>query len=254
MNKTNYALVIEDSHSMRDYVSLILKQDAHIDHIIEAESPDQALEILNAQTDQPSLIISNWNMPGMPLQEFMLDIKSRPELAETAIFLLSSSSEEKAECLAQKIHAHAVLTKPFEADSLVALINEHIGFKERRRAKRVTPLKKCSIDLGFDDTQPAFSAEVINISETGILLNSPLPLLGAGYIYDFSSLVLQPEDGDPIKVYAQIVRLESDRKSLQQGNPRVTMALDFGRLDEMTLNKIRRYIIMNEPSENDSQH
>ncbi len=37
MNGTNFALVIEDSRSMRDYVSLILKQDAHIDHIIEAE-------------------------------------------------------------------------------------------------------------------------------------------------------------------------------------------------------------------------
>ena len=250
MNESNFALVIEDSRSMRDYVSLILKQDAHIDHIIEAESPDQALEILNTQAGQPSLIISNWNMPGMPLQDFMLDIKSRPELADTAIFLLSGSSEEKAECLAQKILANAVLTKPFEADSLLTLINEHVGFKEKRRAKRVTPLKKCSIDLGFDDTQPAFNAEVINISETGILVSSPLPPVGAGYIYDFSSLVLQPEDGDSFKVYAQIVRLES----VQKGAPRVLMALNFGRLDEATLNKIRSYIIMNEPCENQPQH
>ena len=251
MNETHFALVIEDSRSMREHVSLTLQQGAYT-RVIEAENPDQALQLLNAQEGTLSLVVSNWNMSGMPLQDFINNIKEQPKSSQAVVLLLTSSNEDKAQ--AQKIDADAVLTKPFKPESLLALIDEHVGIEERRRAKRVTPLKKCIIDLGFDDSLPAFSAEVINVSETGILINMPLPLIGAGYIYDFSTLMLQPEDGDAIKLYAQIVRLESDRESVQKGDPKVSMAMDFGRLDETTLNKLRRYITINETIENQRQH
>lgn len=253
MNENNFALVIEDSRSMREFVSLTLQQGAYM-RVIEAENPDQALQLLEAQEGTLSLVVSNWNMPGMPLQDFISNIKEQPNSSNAAVLLLTSSNESKAQSMAQKIHADAVLTKPFKAESLLTLVDEHAGIEERRRAKRITPLKKCIIDLGFDDSQPAFVAEVINISKTGILISSPLPLLGAGYIYDFSTLVLQPEDGDSIKLYAQIVRLESDRESVQKGDPKVVMAMDFGRLDETTLNKLRGYISINETIENQQQH
>jgi CheY-like chemotaxis protein len=254
MNENCYALVIEDSRSIREFVSQILQQGAHIDHVVEADDPDHALELIEQQAGQPLLVVSDINMPGMPIEEFVQVIKARPEFTDTALFLLTGSCKETAESLAEEVPIHGILTKPFEADSLLTLVEEHVGIEERRRATRATPLQRCAIDLGFDDSHPAFSAEVVNISETGIQLRAPLPLLGAGYIYDFTSLVLQPEDGEEIEVYAQIVRLEADRQSVHNGDPRVLMALDFGRLNEPTLNRIRSYVLLNDSDTGQPQH
>lgn len=255
MNEYDYALVIEDSRSMRDLISQILQQGAHIDNIVEAEDPDHALELIKDQSGDPVLIISDINMPGMPVEEFIQIVKARPEFDETVLLLLTGSCKETAQSLAEELPVHGILAKPFETETLLALVDEHLGIQERRRVKRVEPLKKCAVDLGFDDKHPALSAEIINISETGVLLRAPLPLLGAGYIYDFTSLALQTDDGsEQIKLYAQIVRLEADRQSVRDGEPKVKMALDFGRLDERTQKRIRHYVALNDSGENQAPH
>jgi len=246
MNENNFALVIEDSVSMRQYVSAILRQGMRIDRILEAENPDHALQLLSQQHGHLSLIVSDWNMPGMPLQLFMKNIRARPELAEATVLLLTASCLDKAGRLAKAIHADAVLTKPFSADALLDLLEAHLDITERRRAKRVMPLTKCDVDLGFEQGSSFYRADIINVSETGILLRAPNSIRGAGYVYDFASLVLHLGDGEGIRLYGQIVRLEADKQAVDNGGNTVLLAIEFRNMGEGNRRQLLHYIGLND--------
>lgn len=254
MQNENYALVIEDSVSMRNFVSAILRQETGIGHVIEAEDPNQALTLLAQQTGQLALIISDWNMPGMPLETFIQKLQDHPMLARAPIFLLTAASNEQAQQVAVAIRARGILTKPFAAEDLIGLISTHLGITERRRAPRVVPLTRCEVDLGFDSTQPSYPAEVINLSATGVLVRSPTPAPGMGCIYDFVSLLLMPEDGEPIKVYGQVVRIQADPEVIRHRGDTVLMAFDFGRIDATTMASLQHYIALNVPCHPSAQH
>jgi CheY-like chemotaxis protein len=254
MTNNDYALVIEDSLSMRQFVSAILHEEMHIDRVLEAEDPDQALKLLRQQAGHLALIISDWNMPGMSLSKFMQRLELLPGVGETPIFLLSAASEEKVRKVADEIHARAILTKPFDAADLVGLVTPHLQVQERRRAKRVIPITRCEVDLGFDDSQPCYHAEVLNISETGVLTRSPIPAPGTGCVYDLSTLTLLPEDDEAMRIHARVVRLEADPEATNNGGETLLMAFDFAKIEATTKSRLHRYIVLNDPDSNNGSH
>jgi two-component system chemotaxis response regulator CheY len=247
MSTGNFALVMDDSISMRQYITSILRQDGRVGEILEADGPDQALRLLQQRDGNLQFIISDWNMPGMSLQEFIKSIQLRPRLAGAPIFLLTAENEQKARSIAELVGATAVLTKPFDPERLIILALAAVGVAERRCAKRISPFIGCDVDLGFSDAQQTYSAEIVNISDTGVLLRSPVPLQGIGYVYDIATLVLRPASGGAIKVYAQIMRIEGDR--MEQKEPKkVLIAFEFGRMDDGVKKLLREYLQMNDPA------
>lgn len=253
MNHNDYALVIEDSISMRKFVSLILRQETNFQHVVEAESPDQALTLIQQRPGRLSLIISDWNMPGTPLQNVLQQLQAQLDISAVPLFLLTATGDAQAQQIARAIQAKAVLTKPFNADDLIGLIELHIPI-ERRRAKRVIPLTRCEVDLGFDPSQQSYIAEVVNISETGVLIRSPIAAPGLSCIYDYVSLTLLPVDGQVIKTHGQIVRIEVDPQRSRNHCNSVLIAFEFGRVDEATLTQLRHYVALNSAHPEDGTH
>lgn len=246
MSSNRFALVIDDSVSIRNFISTVLRQDERIGgQVYEAESPEQALRLLAQLEGDLDFIVSDWNMPGMPLPEFVTNIKSTPRFASTPLFLLTGESEAKVLNIAESVGAQAVLRKPFTPEQLVTSIMSAIPTLERRRAQRIVPLVCCEVDLGFEHHQANYSAAVINVSESGLLLRLPLPERGAAQIYDDASLILFAANCPPIKLKGQVVRIEADR-SLQ--GPSIRMAFEFHGLDQPARDGLRNFILLNNPT------
>lgn len=245
MSNNNFALVMDDSVSMRQYVSSVLRQDGCVGQILEAENPDSALRLLQEQKGSLQFIVSDWNMPGMPLAEFLESIQSQPRLAGAPILLLTAEDELRAKAVAESVGAAAVLTKPFDPERLLGLAMLVTGAADRRAAERITPFISCEVDVGFSKGQEPISADVVNISDSGILLCAPVPLYGPSFVYDVATLVLRSVTGEVINVYAQVMRIEAD-KEYHDADKRVLMAFEYRNINDDIRKSLRKFQKMND--------
>ena len=249
MIHNNFALIIDPSPSMRNEMLSILsplRQDGDVGEILAAENSDDALRQLLEQEGKLQFIVSDWNAPGMPLADFLRVIQFHPRLAGAPLLLMAEKENREAQNVAKEVGATAVLTKPLDPERLLVLTMAVTGTVDRRRAKRIKPLFACDMELGFSKAKKTSSAEVINISNTGILLRTPVPPRGVGYVYDIANLSLQPPGSDPIKVSAQILRIEASPKDSDLENA-VLIAFMYREMDDASQNSLRQYLQMIDP-------
>lgn len=246
MNDKKFALVIDDSVSVRQQIMSILRGNDDVGQILEAENPDDALRLLLQHEGNLQLIVSDWNLPGMSLAEFLKVIQFQPRLAGAPLLLLIDQGKQEAKAVAKEVGATAVLTTPLDPERLLVLSMAVTGTVDRRRTKRLTPLTDCEIDIGFSKAKKTSSAELVNISDTGILLRTPVPTPGVGYVYDVATLTLRPAGGEPIKISAKILRIEADSKS-RGSEKKVFMAFAYEKIDDDARKSLSQYLRMNDP-------
>ena len=252
MNDHNFALIIDDSAAMRqDVLSILspLRQNGDVGEILTADNTDTALRLLLQHDGKLQFIVSNWNTPGMSLAEFLRVIQFQPRLAGAPVLLLAEDGSGEARDVAKEIGATATLTRPLDPERLLVLTMAVTGTVDRRRAKRIKPLIACEMELGFSKSKKPTSAEVINISDTGILLRTPVPTRGVGYVYDVATLVLRPVAGEPIKVSAQILRIEALVQDRDAENM-VLMAFVFREMEDDARRSLQQYLQMNDLDSN----
>ncbi len=246
MNDNNLALVIDDSVSMRQHVTSILRENDDVGEILEANNPDDALRLLMEHEGKLQFIVSDWNVQGMPLTVFLQVIQCQPRLAGAPLVLLIEEDKHDAKDLAKEMGATAIVTTPLDPERLLVLSMAVTGTVDRRRSKRIRSPITCQMELGIAKAKKAYSSGVINISDSGILLRTPIPTRGSGYIYDIATLTLQPERGEAITVSARILRIEADsedRKSEQS----VLMAMEYITMDSRARKSLRQYLRMYDP-------
>lgn len=245
MNDNNFALVIHESVEERKNVLSILRQNGDVGEILAAENPDDALQQMLKHDGKLQFIVSGRDMPGMPLAEFLDVIQFQPRLAGAPLLLLIEEGDHEGKAMAKEVGATAVLTKPLDPERLLVLTMAVTGTVDRRGAKRITPIIACEMELGFPKTKKPSSAEVINISDTGILLRTPVPPRGVGYVYDVVTVVLRSAAGEPIKVSAQILRVEADPRE-HESEKSVLMAFVYQQMDDDSRKSLRQYLQMND--------
>lgn len=247
MSDNNLALVIDDSVSMRQHVMSILHENDDVGLILEADNPDEALRLLMEHDGKLRFIISDWDVPGMPLTDFIQIIQCQPRLAGAPLLLLMEEGKQNARALVKEMGATAVVTTPLDPERLLVLTMALTGTTDRRRSKRIRSPIACHMELGPSTAKKSYTATVINISDTGILLRSPVPSRGTGYIYDVAALTLLPErGGDLIKVSARILRIEADSED-RDSEQNVLMALEYSDMDGRARNSLRHYLQMYDP-------
>ena len=246
MNNSKLALVIDDSASVRRDVLSILGENEDIGEILEAGNPDEALQLLMEHDGRLQFIVSDWDPPGMPLSEFLEVIQCQPRFAGAPLLLLIEEGRPDAGTVAKQLGATAVVTTPLDPERLLVLTMALTGTADRRRAKRIRSPITCQMELGQSKSKKSYSAKVVNISDSGILLRCPVPLRGVGYIYDTAGLVLQPTRGEAIKVSARIVRIEADSED-RAAETNILMALEYGVMDTGARKALRRYLQMYDP-------
>jgi two-component system chemotaxis response regulator CheY len=110
------ALVVDDSRAMRRIVGGILSQSGF--EVLQAGDGQEALDVLEAQSELPQLACVDWNMPGMDGLTFINHVRKRPEWRSITLMMVTTESEQDRIVRALAAGAHEYLTKPFEADDL----------------------------------------------------------------------------------------------------------------------------------------
>ena len=109
-------LVVDDSKAMRMIVKRALSNTSAYAgaEIVEACDGKQALEVVGSE--QPDIVLSDWNMPEMTGIEFLESLQAQGT-AVTFGFVTSESTPEMYD-RAMAAGARFLVTKPFTADSL----------------------------------------------------------------------------------------------------------------------------------------
>ncbi len=109
-------LNVDDSTTMRKIVTLALQGKGHT--VREASNGQKALDLINDE-GEPDLIILDINMPVMTGMEF-LDAYN----GKSAIIVLTTQYQDDLRRQALLKGAKAFLTKPFQKDDLLSVMQE----------------------------------------------------------------------------------------------------------------------------------
>ena len=141
-------LVVEDNHSLREYIQLILKAEYNV---IVAENGQVALEYLKARgtTDDenlienpipsrdillhsPSLIVSDIMMPIMDGYQFLEKVKNDDNYRHLPFIMLTARADIQDKLKALRIGVDDYLLKPFEEEELLVRIKNLLNNYQRR--------------------------------------------------------------------------------------------------------------------------
>lgn len=116
-------LVVDDSLSVRKYASMMLK--SHGLEVLTANNGFEALELL--ETNSVDFIITDLEMPLMHGYELLAELMRRGVLATTPAAVLSSRAGQQHRQKALDLGACDYLVKPFEEETLMAMLRSHLS-------------------------------------------------------------------------------------------------------------------------------
>ncbi len=109
-------LLIDDDERIRLYVSELLASEGYaVQGAGDADSAELALERF-----KPELILLDIMIPGMDGQEISYELRRHPATRNIPLILVSG--DRLLASKAAKVRADAYLSKPFDADDLLALV------------------------------------------------------------------------------------------------------------------------------------
>ena len=121
-------LVVDDNADMRKYLKALLSNNYYI---IEASDGESGLRL--ARESVPDLIISDVMMPVMDGLQFCKRIKEDSITSHIPVILLTARSDEQQQIEGFEHGADAYLTKPFNAQYLLARIVNLLQGREKLR-------------------------------------------------------------------------------------------------------------------------
>ena len=111
------ALVVDDSMAARMLLTKILNNLGY--EVREAANGREALEVIAAEKDTVSLILLDWNMPGINGLDLLKRLRDDPELSSVVVVMVSAESEIDQIAAALEAGANEYVMKPFTKDILV---------------------------------------------------------------------------------------------------------------------------------------
>lgn len=122
-------LVVEDSHSMRAYLTTML-ESGDIEEgmeIVEASSGFEALKLLPHH--QFAAILTDINMPDINGLELVSFLKNHPQYQAIPIMVISTEGSEEDRKRAAALGAEEYLVKPFEPEELTEQVQKLLGLR-----------------------------------------------------------------------------------------------------------------------------
>jgi two-component system chemotaxis response regulator CheY len=110
-------LIVDDSRAMRRIIGRILSNAGF--EVLEAGDGQEAIDVLEAQAELPTLACVDWNMPVMDGLTFVTEVRRRPEWRVITLMMVTTESESDRIVRALAAGAHEYLIKPFTADAMV---------------------------------------------------------------------------------------------------------------------------------------
>jgi signal transduction histidine kinase len=127
---TSVILVADDDLVMQQSVADLLRISGY--QVLTAANGALALQVLQSQT--PDLIIADIAMPEMDGYELYDAVRSNPEWNLLPFIFLSARGEQKDIRYGYRLGADHYLTKPFEPEDLLAIVQAHLSRMNTVRA------------------------------------------------------------------------------------------------------------------------
>lgn len=123
-------LCVDDEKVILDSLKIQLKKEFQDTYLYEAaESADEALEIIEElQEDEITIlvIVSDWLMPGMKGDEFLIEVHKRfPNIVK--IMLTGQADEKSLEKAKKYANLHSCLHKPWNSEDLIENIKSGLS-------------------------------------------------------------------------------------------------------------------------------
>ena len=114
-------MVVEDSNTLRYIIVKLLKEYGYKD-LAAVESAEEALALISMQTYD--LILLDWNLPKMSGIEFLKVIRSKPEMNNVNIVMVTTMHERKHIVEALKNGLQGYILKPVDKKILLGKLKE----------------------------------------------------------------------------------------------------------------------------------
>jgi len=115
-------LLIEDNDPIRENIAELLELADY--DVVAMNSGSKGLEAIDQKT--PDLILCDIAMPQMDGYEFLEVVRKNQMLTSTPFIFLTAYSEKTDLQKGLQLGATAYMVKPFEADELILLIQQHL--------------------------------------------------------------------------------------------------------------------------------
>lgn len=117
-------LIVDDSAVMRKLIARSIRQAGYGGaEVVEAEDGVDALSV--AKSEQPDLILADWNMPNLTGIEMLCALREGGDQVRVGFVTSETSTETKLS--AQKAGASFFLSKPIDTDKLEAALASVVG-------------------------------------------------------------------------------------------------------------------------------
>lgn len=111
------ALIVDDSRAMRMILGKILKELGY--EVREAANGREALEVMEAEMAEVTLVLADWNMPEMSGLELLKRLRQNPRLASLVVVMVTTESGMGQMVEALEAGANEYVMKPFTKEILM---------------------------------------------------------------------------------------------------------------------------------------
>ena len=120
---TKTVLAVDDSASMRQMVKLTLSGAGY--QVLEAADGADGLD--KARVHSVDMVVTDLNMPGMNGLAMIRELRKLPAYRGIPIIFLTTESDASVKQEAKAAGATGWITKPFQQEQLVAVVQKVLG-------------------------------------------------------------------------------------------------------------------------------
>ena len=218
-------LIVEDNHSLRDYLTTILSPHFHIQTASNGQVALNALS--NNQKEKeglPDLIISDIMMPVMDGYQLLTTLKSTAAFKNIPIIMLTARADIQDKLKALRIGVDDYLLKPFDEEELLTRIENLLANYDER--KTYLQIEETSEEK--DTSKPSISEEDqqwLEKLEKLVLENMTNSDLSNDYLSELLFISrktlyrnIKRMTGLTPNKYIRTIRLQKAKQLLEQGN------------------------------------
>jgi two-component system chemotaxis response regulator CheY len=111
------ALVVDDSRAVRMILARTLREIGL--EVREAGNGREALEVIEAEQTQVTLVLADWNMPEVNGLELLKQLRQKPELSSLVVVMVTTETELDQMAAALEAGANEYVMKPFTKEILI---------------------------------------------------------------------------------------------------------------------------------------
>lgn len=136
-------LLVDDEDHLRQAVGSYLEDRGF--SIRSSASASEALLALKSDEDGIDLVVTDLTMPQVDGYQLLLQLRSYPEFSELPVVLLTARGATHDRIQGYASGCDAYLTKPFDPEELVAIVNNLLRRYHKQQKKDATAAKRIDV-------------------------------------------------------------------------------------------------------------